>query len=188
MNIFTRDQFRDAVYSLSGRNTFFDVLNESRSYSQAYSFQKKIFLSHSHYDAKYVNMARTFFENLGISIYVDWADSSMPKHTCGETAKKIKNKIFENDFFVLLATNHSVSSKWCNWEVGVGDAYKALKDKIIILPLADNSYNWDGNEYLQTYPYIICPEYSFLYGNPNLYMVNYPDGRELSLVDWLKKI
>lgn len=35
---------------------------------------------------KLVKMARAFFESFGIKIYVDWADHTMPKTTCGETA------------------------------------------------------------------------------------------------------
>lgn len=187
MSIFTKAQFRSAVSSLSERYYFPNVLNESRSYSNAAPYQKTVFLSHSHHDATYVSMAKTFFEHLGISIYVDWADSSMPKQTCGDTATKIKTKIVQNQFFVLLATDLAVSSKWCNWEVGVGDVFKSYSDKILILPLADNSYTWQGNEYLQTYPYIKAPEYSFCNDNPNKYMVCYPDGHEVSLLEWLRK-
>ena len=187
MAIFTKDQFRSAVSSLSERYYFPNVLNEARSYSDASSNQKTIFLSHSHHDAEYVSMAKTFFEHLDIGIYVDWADSTMPKRTCGETARKIKAKIYNNEFFVLLATNLAVSSKWCNWEVGVGDVYKAYPDKMLILPLSDNSFTWQGNEYLQTYPYIKAPEYSFWNNDPTRYMVCYPDGHEISLLEWLRK-
>lgn len=187
MDIFTKDRFRSAVSSLSERYSFPDVLNEYRSYYNAASYQKTIFLSHSHHDREYVSMAKTFFENLGISIYVDWADSSMPKRTCGETAILIKDKILMNQFFVLLATDFAVSSKWCNWEVGVGDVFKSNCDKILILPLADNAYTWQGNEYLQTYPYIKGPNVSYFDNNPKLYMVCYPDGHEVSLLEWLRK-
>lgn len=52
--IFTKERFESAARSLSGyRMTFSHVLNESRNCANADSWQKTIFLSHSHYDAKY---------------------------------------------------------------------------------------------------------------------------------------
>ena len=186
--IFTKERFESAARYLSGyRMTFSHVLNESRNCANADSWQKTIFLSHSHYDAKYVNVARKFFENLGISIYVDWADESMPSRTCGETAQRIKSKIMENDFFILLATDLAIMSKWCNWEVGIGDTYKMYKDKIALLPLADSSRDWNGNEYLQLYPYIKEPEYAFMNDNADNYKIHYPNGHEISLKKWLLK-
>lgn len=145
--IFTQYEFDNTVRRMTGRECFPNTLNESRSYREAKPDYKTIFLSHSHKDASYVIKARGFFENLGIKIYVDWADESMPKLTSGVTATKIKEKIRENDFFVFLATNNSIVSKWCNWEVGYGDSYKfnesKLKNKILILPLASNRRDWE---------------------------------------------
>lgn len=135
MNIFTKNKFENAVNSLSRqRMTFSNILNETRSYANARYGQKTIFLSHSHHDARYVNMTRAFFERLGINLYVDWADESMPTYTCGYTALKIKEKIRENDFFILLATDLALWSKWCNWELGIGDTYKCVSDRLAILP------------------------------------------------------
>ena len=102
-NIFTKFSFEQAVASLTNHSMVFsDVLTESRDYSNAGPLQKTIFLSHSHLDAKYVNMARTFFESLGVYIYVDWADKTMPQSPCGTTALKIKEKIRQNNKFIPL--------------------------------------------------------------------------------------
>lgn len=131
-DLFSKSQFREAVSELSGTSYFSNTLNESRDAVNFGYWKRKIFLSHSHYDAQYVNMARKFFESLGIEIYVDWADESMPVKTCVETAVKIKQKIAENDFFILLATNNALKSKWCNWEVGIGDTYKLSSNHIAI--------------------------------------------------------
>jgi hypothetical protein len=88
---------------------------------------------------------------------------------------------------VLLAINAAVISKWCNWEVGIGDAYKLHSDKICILPLADNSTTWNGNEYLQIYPRVepVNRDNYSLYDN--IFRVIYPDGKSIWLDDWLKK-
>lgn len=187
-NLFTRERLESAVNALTGRRqTFSSVLSEARNYSYASSGQKTIFLSHSHHDARYVHVTRKFFENLGIGIYVDWADDSMPKETCGETAEKIKTKILMNDKFVLLATNLALMSKWCNWEVGIGDTFKLKEDNIVILPLVDNIGEWKGNEYLQIYPYIKGPERDYMISSPYNYNVRYPNGNEVPLVQWLLK-
>ncbi len=152
MPIITESQFRNIANqkSSSGLSGY---VNETRTFSKSTS-TTSIFLSHSHQDKAKIEQAKIFFENLGISIYVDWMDSTMPEKTNGTTAIRIKSKIRENEKFVLLATNRAVNSKWCNWEVGIGDIYKLPNDNIAILGLADNNGHWAGNEYLQIYPSI----------------------------------
>lgn len=188
--IFTREEFDNIVRRMSGESYFPNVLNESRSYREAKPGYKTIFLSHSHFDASYVLKTRKFFENLGIKIYVDWADESMPERTSGVTATKIKEKIRGNNFFVFLATDRSIISRWCNWEVGYGDSYKYSDDKvnnkILVLPLASNRSDWDGNEYLQLYPYVIHRNKEYSYSTEEFY-VRYPDGTELTLKNWLNR-
>ena len=55
-----------------------------------------------------------------------------------------------------MATEGAIDSKWCNWELGYGDA-KKYKDHIAIFPLKKkDSYesSYKGNEYMQIYPSI----------------------------------
>ncbi|WP_282075863.1 toll/interleukin-1 receptor domain-containing protein [Maribacter aquivivus] len=194
MAIFTESQFRETARQKAGSRGLSGTINETRTFSKS-SATTSIFLSHSHHDKAKIEQAKVFFENLGISIYVDWMDSTMPERTNGVTAVRIKTKIRENDKFVLLATNKAVSSKWCNWEVGIGDIYKLPKDNIAILGLADNIGHWTGNEYLQIYPSI-----EYLNGNTKNtlghyiasgYYVFYPsvNGERTfkSLEQWLKE-
>lgn len=181
MAILTRSQFSSIAESKSGTRLK-GMVNESRMFSKSNSLTS-IFLSHSHLDKDVVEQAKIFFENLGISIYVDWADETMPEKTNASTAQKIKNQIISiNDKFILLATNNAVASKWCNWEVGIADPFKLSNKKIALLPLADNSGNWNGNEYLQIYPRIERGT-----TNINDYYVWYPDGKLELLIEWLKK-
>ncbi len=182
MAILTRTQFASIAQNKAGSSGLRGVVNESRKFSKATSITS-IFLSHSHTDKDVIEQAKIFFENMGISIYVDWADKTMPESTNGVTAQKIKNQIISvNDKFVLLATNIAVSSKWCNWEVGIADPFKLPKKKMALLPLADNSGTWNGNEYLQIYPRI---ERSSI--NNNDYFVWYPDKSVETISDWLKR-
>jgi hypothetical protein len=180
MAIFTKQEFQ-AIALEKAKKKGSTFVNETRTFS-ANNSRTSIFLSHSHQERDLIAQAKTFFEDLGISIYVDWADTTMPERTNGVTAQNIKTQIYNNDRFVLLATNNAVSSKWCNWEVGIGDVYKLRTDKICILPLADNRITWQGNEYLQIYPRIEESQQA-----KDTYRVIYPDGRAVSLNDWLNK-
>ena len=77
----------------------------------------------------------------------------MPKTTSGLTADRIKQKIKDNHKFILLATEGAINSKWCNWELGLGDAAKYI-EHIAILPVKKDYSDFSGSEYLQIYPYI----------------------------------
>ena len=67
-----------------------------------------------------------------------------------DEAEKIKEQIKMNRKFILVATNKAIDSKWCNWELGFGDAHKYLEN-IALIPLADNASTWNGTEYLKIY-------------------------------------
>lgn len=139
-----------------------------------------IFLSHKHSDKKLVEDVIAMLNYIGVKVYVDWLDDEMPTSTSGVTAQKIKNKIITNKKFMLLATTSAIASKWCNWELGFGDAKKYPKD-IAIIPIADTTNSWPGNEYLQIYPYVTT-DYNYLFTG---YFVEF-QGRKVRLEDWLK--
>ena len=159
MNIFTRKQLREQAmkacgcvdmpftYSTKRENMVNSALNESRTY-----LGTTIFLSHSHHDAELVKDIVALLKSVGISVYVDWMDDSMPTKTCGSTAEKIKQKIRENQKFIFLATNAALESKWCNWEIGVGDIIKHSSNNMAIWAVKEDNTEWEGNEYLQLYP------------------------------------
>jgi len=107
-------------------------------------------------------------------------DVDMPKQTNGETATRLKKKIVDCKKFILLATEGAIQSKWCNWELGLGDAAKYIKN-IALLVVKDDNKNWPGNEYLQIYP-AIGKRYSF---STNYYDVQFPDGSTIELEKWL---
>jgi len=117
----------------------------------------RIFLSHSHKDRDLVQGLIVYFEGLGISIYVDWNDSSMPRITNRETAEKIKKEIGANDLLMVLATRNAVDSKWIPWEVGVADQMKG-EARVLVIPVADPSGKYEGAEYLQLYRRILTAQ------------------------------
>ena len=125
----------------------------------------KIFLSHKHDETEQLEGAISFLKTLGVEIYVDWLDDGMPKTTSGITAVKIKQKIKDNHKFIFLATEGAINSKWCNWELGIGDAAKYI-EHIAVFPIKKDYADFTGNEYLEIYPYIfIIDSYQIFKGN-----------------------
>lgn len=181
MAIITKAQFASIARNKAGTRGLKGIVNEARFFSKS-TAKTSVFLSHSHLDKEVIEQAKIFFENLGVSVYVDWADETMPEKTNGVTAERIKHQIMlSNDKFILLATDNAICSKWCNWEVGMADPFKQSSKKMAILPLADNSGNWNGNEYLQIYPHI---EKSSINDD---YFVWFPNGTVETLTTWLAR-
>lgn len=165
-------------YSLN----FQESLYKMRSNSQA---AVSIFLSHSHKDRDLVEGFINYLADFSmIKIYVDWQDSDMPSSTNRETATRIKKKIAEMNYFIVLATENALKSKWVPWEIGIADTIKF--DKIAIVPVADSNGKFAGNEYLQLYPSI---EPASLPSGQKAFAVFQPNttGNGLVVRSWLSK-
>lgn len=53
--------------------------------------------------------------------------------------------------------NDEIESKWCNWELGFGDANK-YKGNIALFPMkgkGESDYLYKGNEYMSIHPHIV---------------------------------
>lgn len=50
----------------------------------------------------------------------------------------------------MVATPSAINSKWCNWELGLGDAAK-YKEHIALLPINQTNETFSGAEYLAIY-------------------------------------
>lgn len=149
-------------------------LHESSSRDKA---KPMIFLSHKHDEASLLQDVIAFLKNEGVDIYVDWMDEDMPVHTSAETASRLKEKIKKADKFILLATQEAINSKWCNWELGLGDAAKYIEN-IALFPINRTYQSFSGSEYLGIYPRIEYQDGTTTYtgGNfiPRGYYVIYP--------------
>jgi hypothetical protein len=153
MSIITKSQLRGFRNST---RTFNKNINESliEFSSETKADKVTIFLSHKHDEVEELDSAITLLKSFGVSVYVDWQDKGMPKNTSGITAKRIKEKIKENQKFIFLATEGAIASKWCNWELGYGDAQKYI-DNIALLPIKNDLNSvYSGSEYMQIYPTI----------------------------------
>lgn len=172
----------------------FMTLNESlRTFKNESSYLKtKIFLSHKHDEKELLEGAISLLKTYGVDVYVDWLDDGMPKTTSGQTAVRIKEKIKENHKFILLATEGAINSKWCNWELGLGDAAKYIEN-IALLPIKKDYNDFSGSEYLEIYPYIFNIDYyQFFkgdYRSQGTYVV-YPsvngNDRVIPIAQWLR--
>ncbi|WP_373482986.1 toll/interleukin-1 receptor domain-containing protein [Acetobacterium sp.] len=151
-NIFESREF--SQYQVSSLYESKSTVIESYQFSKGCS---TVFLSHKHADLDDLKDIVGFLEKeYPVKVYIDSRDTSMPQITCGKTAENIKNRIRQCKKFILLATNGAIDSKWCNWELGFGDAQK-FQDHIALFPIKpkdayDSSYR--GTEHMSIYPYI----------------------------------
>lgn len=128
--------------------------NAKESFNQVKTKDKPIvFLSHKHDELKPLEQTIKLIKNCGVDVYIDWMDEGMPKKTCIKTAERIKDKIEKSDKFILIGTEGAINSKWCNWELGIGDVHK-FQDNIAIFPIRKNYSDYTGNEYIELYPTI----------------------------------
>ncbi len=160
-------------------------------------YKTTVFISHKHSELEDLMGLVGFLENeYDVKAYIDSQDPFMPNNTSGETARRIKKKITRCNKFILLATNGAVESKWCNWELGFGDA-KKFQDNIALFPMKPEGTSdlfYRGNEYISIYPYIVEREYGDRYSNGELivpgYYVRVQNGDShmlISLKDWFSR-
>jgi len=148
----------------------------SKGLRSKFSYEVSVFLSHKNSDKKYIENAISILSAVGIDVYIDPQEASVVD---GNTATRIKSKIEACNKFILLATPDAINSKWCNWELGIGDVNKYPKD-IALMPVSNSTSSWEGAEYLQIYPYITT-DYDFLYTD---YFVEFQSKR-VPLAQWL---
>ncbi len=191
MSFFTESQLKNQRRSV---RTFSSTNESLRNFKSESSYLKtKIFLSHKHDEIEYLEGAISLLKSYGVDVYVDWLDEGMPKTTSGLTAVKIKEKIKENHKFILLATEGAINSKWCNWELGLGDAAKYIEN-IALLPIKRDYIDFSGSEYLEIYPYIFNIEsYQYFkgsYKSQGTYVV-YPsvngNDKVVPIAEWLRR-
>jgi hypothetical protein len=181
MELITKSQL-SAKRSWYDRTHAYNALNEAvnlKSRRLSIASDVTIFLSHKHEEKKELEDAIALLKSINVNVYVDWTDEGMPKITSGATAKRLKDKIKTCKKFVFLATEKAINSKWCNWELGVGDAHKYIQH-IALLVVKDDYTTCSGTEYLDIYPTI-----GKRHANNDDYDVRFPDGTTVDLIRWL---
>lgn len=142
------------------------------NFSKRESAEIRAFLCHSHNDAELAKGFQNLFRDKGVDIYIDWQDSEMPPAPNEQTAKNIKKRIISARLFFFLATQNSIKSRWCPWEIGIAEG---IAKKIFIIPTQDTAGNYHGNEYLQLYSRI---DVGFDKANRSGYAIFNPDAVE----------
>ncbi len=119
--------------------------------------QYDLFISHSFKDKNLVIGLKHLFEKAGYKVYIDWVDDvQLDRSRVNEsTAITIKNRMKICKALVYVSTVNTPSSKWCPWELGLGDG---MLNKVCILPVMKNNYK--GQEYLSLYPYLEYANYA----------------------------
>jgi hypothetical protein len=112
--------------------------------------QKTGFLCHSHKDRSLALGLQQRLKEEGLDLYIDWQDASMPEEPDRETASRIQAAIKHSDLFLFLATQNSMTSRWCPWEIGYADGTLDI-NQIAIVTTRDPTGRYHGNEYLQLY-------------------------------------
>ena len=114
------------------------------------SGKQTAFPCHSHKDRELAKGVQVFLQDQEWDVYIDWEDTTMPNKPDRATAEQIQRKVRDLDWFLFLATENSMNSRWCPWEIGYADGMKSY-DSIIIIPTTDRAGRFFGNEYLQLY-------------------------------------
>lgn len=192
-----RTIFEQGAFSGYSRIQLAEARSEVSQYSQYGTRKTTIFISHKHDDLDDLKGVIGFLQsNYDVKVYIDSQDPTMPKVTSAETALRIRERIKQCDKFILLATNGAIESKWCNWELGYGDAQK-YKDHIALFPLKpmgtyDSAYK--GSEYMSIYPYVSYFNDTEKYSDGTPILQGYyirTQGKDANYItplgDWLKK-
>jgi len=111
--------------------------------------KKTVFLCHSHRDQELVKGLIKLLAEADWEVYIDWLDETMPEKPDTETATRLKHRIRQSDGFVFLATEFSMASRWCPWELGYADGVKT-PERVFIVPTMSR-YTTYGSEYLDLY-------------------------------------
>lgn len=152
-----------------------------------------VFLSHAHEDLKYAYSVARFLKNAyNVNVYIDAFDPLMPSTTNADTADKLIKKIKSADRFIFVGTENSFKSKWCNWELGLGDS-KSLRGHLAFLVMSDQNAkmgNFSENEYVGLYPFIWDKSMCDIESNEDVLYVGYHGLNKNTFVplkDWLCK-
>jgi len=111
--------------------------------------QKTAFLCHSHLDQRLALGLQAVLKQHGMDLYIDWQDATMPDNPSAETAQRLRTRIQQCHWFLFLATNNSMTSRWCPWELGHADGTK-VNDRILVVPTLDGNVTY-GAEYINLY-------------------------------------
>jgi len=115
--------------------------------------QQTAYLCHNPKDLYLAEGLQVLLKDRGWNVYIDWEEETMSETATSEMAEKSQSRIRECDWFLFLASEGSMNSRWCFWELGFAEGVKPF-DSILIIPTKDEKEVWYGGELLQLYRHI----------------------------------
>lgn len=189
--VFERGAFRNFRITESTLNK---AVTARRFFSASVDTRTTVFLSHSHDDLDDFKDLLGFLQQYyNVKVYIDSKDPAMPSITSKETATRIKSAINDSDKFIFLSTDRSIASKWCNWELGYGDAKKSIQNVAIfhMKEKGQNDSQYKGHEYMGLYSSIVyCGNDTVSDDGTKMaqgYYVYTINNTTIPLAQWLKK-
>jgi hypothetical protein len=134
--------------------TFSEIIEESHLTPMDTRFD--IFFSHSTLDKKEIAGLATYFQDLGLNIYVDSIKDPHlnPDRVTRDTAQIMRTRMNNSETLLFAFSKNSQRSVWMPWELGYFDG---MGKKIAIMPIERTPYyqkKYKGQEYLNLYDYI----------------------------------
>lgn len=145
---------------------------------------KRVFLSYRREDRQWVDGIVRWLLNMGVSVYIDYLDETLEEGPSESVAVKLRSHIGQCSKFICLVTPNSSKSKWMPWELGLGDRIVNFKN-VAVLPLTDDPSSFGDQEYGKIYGQI-SSNYPVSIDSKNDWMVGYPNGMKVKLIDWLR--
>ncbi len=139
-----------------------------------------IFLSHSSADAIAIYGLKIKLKNKDFSVFVDWTEENFADRSNidAQRADDLRKQMKKCKSLIFVTSDNASESIWMPWELGYFDGYMG---KVAIIPLNEEEIDYtefEGQEYLGIYPYVIEE-------NRDLKLV-YPNKRTINFLDWLK--
>lgn len=182
--LITENQVRAAADRADSQPINESVIEKSMHFDQSDSYD--LFISHSYLDRTYIRGLYQLFIEAGYHVYIDWIeDHQLDRSSVNAgTAAIIRKRMSRCKGTAYVATSNSAKSRWCPWELGLGDGMH--KGKVCILPIVESSYStFKGQEYLGLYPYL---DYALSQSSGEMqFWVNDQNDKDLytNLRDWL---
>lgn len=159
MALFHRDnliQLSDEAIRRAPTRT--DSLIEMRKAASAPEWDTfDVFICHSSDDAKVIHGLMLRLQGLGLKVYVDWVvDPQLDRSSVtSATADRLRKRMRNSASLLYAASESASNSKWTPWELGYSDALHGRVGVVPITPQATTSDQYQGQEYLGLYPYLV---------------------------------
>lgn len=140
------------LLDLGGREIAKSLIEKRAAYNAS---QKKVFISHSSVDTKYIPGVEKFFGQFGFGVYADVMDERLQGMPDWEKAVLLKAEILKCDKLVILVTTSTKTSKWIPWELGIGDG-SCGHVHAGLFPVTEQGLeeDWARQGYMELYPRI----------------------------------